>query len=66
MDERAVALRPVQLFALGLLTYGLVRMSWPSGLAGLGLLAYDIRREPVQPEFAPLDLMTRRVDLATT
>ena len=57
MDERTVALRPVQLFGLGVLAYGLLRRSWPAGLAGVALLAYDARREAAKPEFSPLDLV---------
>ena len=60
MDERTVALRPLQLFGLGVLAYGLVKRSWPAGLAGLGLLVVDARRESAKPEFAPLDLVTSR------
>ena len=29
-------------------------------LAGVGLLAYDAKRESAKPEFAPLDLVTSR------
>jgi len=60
MDERTVALRPLQLFGLGVLAYGLVKRSWPAGLAGVGLLAYDVKRESEKPEFAPLDLVASR------
>jgi hypothetical protein len=60
MDEHTVALRPLQLFGLGVLAYGLVKRSWPAGLAGLGLIALDARRESDKPEFAPLDLVTSR------
>ena len=60
MDERTVALRPLQLFGLGVLAYGLVMRSWPAGLTGVGLLAYDVTRESIKPEFAPLDLVATR------
>jgi hypothetical protein len=60
MDEPTVALRPLQLFGLGVLAYGLVKHSWPAGLAGAGLLAYDAKRESAKPEFAPLDLVASR------
>ena len=60
MDERTVALRPLLLFGLGVLAYGLVRRSWPAGLAGVGLLAYDVKRESDKPELAPLDLVASR------
>jgi hypothetical protein len=60
MDEPTVALRPLQLFGLGVLAYGLVKHSWPAGLAGVGLLAYDAKRESAKPEFAPLDLVASR------
>ena len=60
MDQHTVALRPLQLFGLGVLAYGLVKRSWPAGLAGLGLIALDARRESEKPEFAPLDLVTSR------
>jgi hypothetical protein len=59
-EEKTVALRPIQLFALGVLAYGLIRRSWPAGLAGVGLLAYDAKREWEQPEFSPLDLVTHQ------
>jgi hypothetical protein len=60
MDEPTVALRPIQLFGLGVLAYGVVRRSWPAGLAGLGVLFYDARRESAKPEFSPLDLVASR------
>jgi hypothetical protein len=60
MDEHTVALRPLQLFGLGVLAYGLVKRSWPAGLAGLGLIALDARRTSEKPEFAPLDLVASR------
>ena len=60
MDEHTVALRPLQLFGLGVLAYGLVKRSWPAGLAGIGLIALDARRESEKPDFAPLDLVTSR------
>ena len=59
-DERTVVLRPVQLFGFGVLAYGLVRRSWPAGLAGLGLLAWDVKRETAKPDFSPLDLVTHK------
>jgi hypothetical protein len=60
MEQRTVALRPLQLFGLGVLAYGLVKRSWPAGLAGVGLLAYDVKRDSVKPDFAPLDLAATR------
>jgi len=60
MDGRAVALRPVQLFGLGVLAYGLLMRSWPAGIAGAAVLAYDARRELARPEFEPLDLVASR------
>jgi hypothetical protein len=60
MDGHTAALRPLQLFGLGVLAYGLVKRSWPAGLAGLGLIAFDARRESEKPEFAPLDLVSSR------
>ena len=60
MDERTVALRPLLLFGLGVLAYGLVRRAWPAGLAGVGLLASDVKRESDKPELAPLDLVASR------
>jgi hypothetical protein len=60
MEERTVALRPIQLFGLGVLAYGLIKRSWPAGLAGLGLVIYDAKRESAQPEFSPLDLVTHQ------
>ena len=59
-DERTVALRPVQLFGFGVLAYGLVRRSWPAGLAGLVLLAWDAKRDSTKPDFSPLDLVTHK------
>ena len=59
-DERTVALRPVQLFGLGVLAYGLVKHSWPAGLAGLGFLLYDAKRESTRPDFSPFDLVTHK------
>ena len=66
MEERTVALRPVQLFGLGVLAYGLVRRSWPAGVAGLALLAYDARRELSTPEFSPLDLVSHQTGATTS
>ena len=60
MEDHTVALRPLQLFGLGVLAYGLVKRSWPAGLAGLGLIALDARRGSEKPEFAPLDLVVSR------
>jgi hypothetical protein len=60
MDERTVAVRPLQLFGLGVLVYGLLRRSWPAGVAGLAVLAYDVKRESAKPEFSPLDLVTHK------
>jgi hypothetical protein len=60
-DERTIALRPVQLFGFGVLAYGLLKHSLPAGLAGLGVLLYDARRESTRPpDFSPLDLVTHK------
>jgi hypothetical protein len=66
MDEHTVAMRPVQLFGLGVLAYGLVRRSWPAGVAGLVVLAYDAKRESSKPEFSPLDLVSHQTGATTT
>jgi hypothetical protein len=60
MNERTVAVRPVQLFGLGVLVYGILRRSWPAGVAGIAVLAYDVKRESAKPEFSPFDLVTHR------
>jgi hypothetical protein len=60
MDERTVALRPLQLFGLGVLVYGALRRSWPAALAGLAMLAVDAKREFARPEFSPLDLVSHQ------
>jgi hypothetical protein len=60
MDERTVAVRPVQLFGLGVLVYGILRRSLPAGLAGVAVLAYDAKHESAKPEFSPLDLVTHK------
>jgi hypothetical protein len=64
-DERTVAVRPVQLFGLGVLAYGLAKRSWPAGLAGLGLLLYDTKCEASRPDFSPLDLVTHKTGAPT-
>ena len=53
-------MRPVQLFGLGVLVYGILRRSLPAGLAGVAVLAYDAKRESAKPESSPLDLVTHK------
>ena len=66
MDERTVALRPLQVFGFGVLAYGVLRRSWPAGLVGVAVLAFDANREFAKPEFSPLDLVTHETPASSS